>query len=421
VLGGVCAGVANYFGFNPLWLRILFAVLFFGFGTGFLLYVLLWIIIPKAKTTAEKLEMKGENVNIQNIEKSIKEELNDLKKRYADNSSNVKSGINKVFDFIIQMIKFAIKTVVKIAAILMLIVGCALLLALLSFLWNNDFFLSINDKVISGISLDTLLLNFFDTNQSLLLFKSGVLMFVGIPVIAIIFFGFKIIFKLNKPNKIFKISAVILWFVGILVCLISIKGVSKQFSQKFVQKSIVPVLAQNDTLYIDATINENFEDDFLSDEDEENEEEELMEEQLLSWSGWMLSKNDDNYFYAFPYLDIEKSKSDSVELILQKSARGFSAINAESNAKQINYTISQSDSSIVLSSLFNVDKKQKWRNQRLKITLKVPVGKTIYLSGNLLHILRNAENVSSLSNKKMLEHKWMMTENGLVCVDCKSF
>jgi phage shock protein PspC (stress-responsive transcriptional regulator) len=80
VLGGVCGGIGAYFNIVPLWLRLAFVVSFFVFGTGLLLYIILWIIIPEAKTTAEKLEMRGEQVNVSNIEKSIKEEIDNLKK-----------------------------------------------------------------------------------------------------------------------------------------------------------------------------------------------------------------------------------------------------------------------------------------------------------------------------------------------------
>ena len=84
ILGGVCSGIANHFDFDPLYLRGAFAVLFFAFGSGFLLYILLWIIIPKAQTTAEKLEMRGEPINVDNIKRSVEEELNDVKNRVND-------------------------------------------------------------------------------------------------------------------------------------------------------------------------------------------------------------------------------------------------------------------------------------------------------------------------------------------------
>ena len=92
VLGGVCGGIAVYFNFDPIWLRLAFAISFFVFGTGFLLYILFWIIIPEAKTTAEKLEMRGEKVNVSNIEKSIKEEL----ERSEEHTSELQSRRNLV-------------------------------------------------------------------------------------------------------------------------------------------------------------------------------------------------------------------------------------------------------------------------------------------------------------------------------------
>lgn len=69
VFGGVCSGIAAYFDFDPIWLRLAFALSFFFAGTGLILYLILWLIIPAARTTAEKLEMRGERVNISNIEK----------------------------------------------------------------------------------------------------------------------------------------------------------------------------------------------------------------------------------------------------------------------------------------------------------------------------------------------------------------
>ncbi len=46
-LGGVCGGLAEYFDIDPLLVRIAFLVLFFGFGTGLLAYIILWILAPK--------------------------------------------------------------------------------------------------------------------------------------------------------------------------------------------------------------------------------------------------------------------------------------------------------------------------------------------------------------------------------------
>jgi len=73
IIGGVLAGLGHYFGIDKVWLRIIMLVLLLSFGTGFLLYIILWIVMPEAVTTSEKLEMKGEPINISNIEKKVKE------------------------------------------------------------------------------------------------------------------------------------------------------------------------------------------------------------------------------------------------------------------------------------------------------------------------------------------------------------
>ncbi len=81
IFGGVCAGLGAYFKTDPLVFRILFALLILFMGTGLILYLILWMVIPEATTTAQKLEMQGEPVNIDNIVKSIKNEFEDVRKK----------------------------------------------------------------------------------------------------------------------------------------------------------------------------------------------------------------------------------------------------------------------------------------------------------------------------------------------------
>lgn len=71
VIGGVCSGLANYLNLDVTVVRIIWLILFFIFGTGFLIYIILWAVVPKATTTAEKLQMKGEAPNIENIKKAL--------------------------------------------------------------------------------------------------------------------------------------------------------------------------------------------------------------------------------------------------------------------------------------------------------------------------------------------------------------
>ena len=79
VIGGVCGGLGAYFGIDPLIFRLLFVIFFFAGGASILVYLILWIAIPKAETAAQKLQMHGERVNVSNIEKKVREEYDSVK------------------------------------------------------------------------------------------------------------------------------------------------------------------------------------------------------------------------------------------------------------------------------------------------------------------------------------------------------
>ncbi|MGM0408916.1 MAG: PspC domain-containing protein [Bacteroidota bacterium] len=79
-LGGVCGGLGAYFNIDPIVFRILFILIFFGMGSGLIIYIILWIAMPEATTTAQKLEMRGEPVTVENIKKAVREEFENVRK-----------------------------------------------------------------------------------------------------------------------------------------------------------------------------------------------------------------------------------------------------------------------------------------------------------------------------------------------------
>jgi len=81
VIGGVCGGLAAYFNMDPVIMRLIFVFLFLVNGLGLLIYIILWIAVPEAKNTAQRLEMRGEAVTVDNIEKWIKKEYQDIESR----------------------------------------------------------------------------------------------------------------------------------------------------------------------------------------------------------------------------------------------------------------------------------------------------------------------------------------------------
>jgi phage shock protein PspC (stress-responsive transcriptional regulator) len=79
VIGGVCAGIAAFWNIELWVVRLIFLILAM-MGIGILIYLILYIVLPEAKTTAEKIAMKGNPVNIHNIKDSVKQEFDTVRK-----------------------------------------------------------------------------------------------------------------------------------------------------------------------------------------------------------------------------------------------------------------------------------------------------------------------------------------------------
>jgi len=91
ILAGVCSGLSAYLGIeDPIWMRLLFAIAFFGFGIGVLPYVILWAVVPEAKTSGDKLAMRGEAANVSNIANFVQDNMQHLGKKITEFSKEFK-------------------------------------------------------------------------------------------------------------------------------------------------------------------------------------------------------------------------------------------------------------------------------------------------------------------------------------------
>src|SRR4029078_1547301 len=97
----------------PVWVRLIFACALIFYGTGFWIYILLWIIIPEAKTTADRLMMRGEPITVSNIEKNVKEELDALRARINDRPKTT-TAVGRIFETIGDVFIFLFRLLGKI-------------------------------------------------------------------------------------------------------------------------------------------------------------------------------------------------------------------------------------------------------------------------------------------------------------------
>lgn len=421
VLGGVCSGIGNYFDIDAVWLRIALLLMFFFAGTGFLLYLILWIAIPEAKTTAEKLAMKGERADINNISKAVKEEAEHLKKRmekYGDDFKNMaadsrlapRNTIEKIVDFLGDVLTNVGRVLLKIVGVFMVIIGIIFFLGLSSSVFGLSF---MTDSSNGGDWVDLLLLDGKDFYLGVL----GIIMFVGVPVVMMIYGGIKILFKIRYSNRWVNLTAGIIWLFGLLMLLyVGVKTgsdfnktakVRENFS--VVQKDVL-ILKMHETPVNSSELHE-------SDDDEEGERN--YRRHSRGDNDYMIGTNNGmKYLLGHAQLNIIKSQSGKIEIVIVKEAKGANKFTATERAKNISYNISQTDSLIEFDNLFKVNNADKFRVQDLTVIVKLPVGKTIYLDKSLENMIYDIENVTNTYDGDMINRRWTMTENGLKCIDC---
>jgi len=219
VLGGVCSGIGHYFGFDAVWMRIALLLLFFFGGTGFLLYLILWIAIPEAKTTAEKLMMRGERPDISNISKAVKEEAEQFKKRAEKFGEDFKNKAHEYKDeprnFAEKAVYFLMDVITNIAKVSLKIIGVAMVVfGVIVFLglFSSVFGISYTSFNLEGKELiDMLLLDGKDLYIGLI----GISIFIGVPMIMMIYGGIKLIFFFFFSKSWSNLIADIFWLIGL--------------------------------------------------------------------------------------------------------------------------------------------------------------------------------------------------------------
>ncbi|MCF6213818.1 MAG: PspC domain-containing protein [Flavobacteriaceae bacterium] len=436
-LGGVAAGIAHYFGIESIWVRLAWLVLAFGLGFGFLLYIILWILLPEAKTTAEKLQMEGEAVNISTIEKKIRDEFQDVSeraKRGFDEVSGkvkdslegasekvkeglkdaktrvkqdqIKSGLQEFIDVIGKIIATLFSIVGKFVGIILIIVALSTLVGLtvglftagtldifgFDWFWLEDAnFINTVGLPVWGVSLAVLLL-------------------VGIPFLMLFFLGMFILSSRSKtPGRVTWYVLLGLWLITIIALIVfgAKQTANFAFEGYNIENQNINI-TQVDTLRINMVDNQDFANATY----------------LHNWRNSykrVLTDDNKNKLYSNDVrLDIRLSDTDSSFVKIRKEAEGINRIVAQENAKKIDYQFNLTDATLNFNGYFLTDFGTKFRDQVLDVSLYIPVGKIIYIDNSTRSFLRHVENTTDIYDGDMPAHYYKMTLKGLDCLDCYS-
>ncbi|RXP58558.1 PspC domain-containing protein [Lutibacter sp. HS1-25] len=420
-LGGVCAGLAHYVGIEAIWMRLLWLALLFFFGTGFLVYILLWILVPQAETTAEKLQMEGEPVNISNIERKIREEFQDVSAKVKDGvndisekvknsdfkknlSGNTKSGLNEIIDTLGTILVSILNVLGKIiGAVIIFIASIAIIgLIIAAFSWGSFEMLGFSEDFINYPPF------FFDSVIPAWLLITFAFLAIAIPFVILFLLGLKILSSNVKSfSTTTKLSLLGIWIISLLG--LGFAGINyasqTAYDGVFKQTEELPIIA-NDTLTIKMIADDN-----LS----------ARSELSRQYDFETVYENEIQKLYSSRInVDIKSTDKTNASIKIRKESTGKNKLNANKDAESIEYEFNITDKNLLLNGYFLSNFNNKFKDQLVDITIYLPINTVLYLDNSTKSYLDNVQNVQNIYDRNMPKHLYKMTIDGLACLDCDS-
>ena len=389
IIGGVASGLAAYFNI-AVWIpRLIFAFpllmgiinsifknifwhfdpfpsVFFGsFGGSLtLIYLVLWAVIPEANTASEKLEMRGEKIDLNTIKNTIQEDLVGFKDRADKYGKVISEKVNNWGDEVNATTRkannrfgHAIGIVFK--AFFLFIMGMiafALLMALIGVLIGGVAFFPFKNFFLDGLGENVLA---WVTIFGLLI----------VPIIGFVFWLVRRILKVKNDYKYLGATIGVIWTFGLFACVTLAGMILSNFSAKSGSEEIVNITQPTTNKLIVTTSSSQFsyfEDDWFGVHWDNN-------------NAPFYNLSEDSVMLKTVRVSVVQSSDNQYHVKTIKFSRGKNKEIAKEISSNIKFNITQNDSIIQLPKGFVITKKDKFRNQQVLVIIEVPVGKKIML------------------------------------------
>ncbi|WP_086029991.1 PspC domain-containing protein [Tenacibaculum holothuriorum] len=419
-LGGVAAGLAHYVNIDVIWVRLTFLILTLaGIGFGVIAYIILWILLPEAKTTSEKLQMEGEAVNIDNIEKKIRNEFENLSAKVKEGAhelsdkissadyqklrNQTKSGFQDFLDTFGKILLAVFKVFGKFMGVLLVFVAGVTLVSLLFGMF------SVGSIEVLGFENGMVHYPpfFYDSLLPRWLLATMLFIAIGIPFVALFILGLRIlspnIKKVSTPTFLTLLG---IWLVSIL-CLI-FSGIefatSKAYNGTKITKQAITYTTENplkirvinnDDIYYKHSLRRS-----------NNAIDVEVDDEMMKYS------NDVR-------IDVQKSETGNAYIEIRKRSEGRNRKKANDKASQISYNYKIANNTIVFDGYFLSKYRSLWKDEEVTATIYIPEGTKVYFEGSTRSFLYDIKNTQDIYDRDMVNHNFEMTSKGFECSDCE--
>lgn len=427
VIAGVCGGIGAYFGWEPVVLRLLFVIAFIMFGSGVLVYIILALVIPKARTTSEKLQMRGEPVTVENISRKVSESFDEVKenvqdfgkknfseervqsfgRRLGDVIGDIGAAIGRALAVIFSVVARLIGAVALFAAVLFIIAVLASILG-----WSFGATVVQTDWMTQQ-QITALGKTLLVSGTERWVFITGLLLVLIIPATALMLAGLRLLTGRGALSPYAGTTMAALWMAGMVMVTVTALMAQDAFRIDAEYTSEIPLQQPTgNTLYLESQT--------------------VAGTRIQIRSGWRNMRDFYPGAVTFPGLDstevmymgqnrltIAMNSSDSLfRLESVREARGSNHKEAVQFANDIRTYESSRGDTLLIAPWFAVPTTSKMRFQQVSYTLYVPVGKKVHLGRSTKDLLHDVPNVSNTWDADMPGKTWVMTPAGLECLGC---
>ena len=383
VLGGVASGIAAYFGVDVVIIRLLFFATIFVAGSGLILYIILWIILPEAKTLTDKMEMQGQPVTLSNIEFNIKKSLN-----VKEGEENILVKIllfpfrliAALFEFLSRALgpfmSFLVEALRVILGVVLAILGISGVLGVL-------IAAGVLIGLIAGGDLNIMYPLPFEIIKNDLALIPGIALAIAliIPFFYLAILGFMVLMKKQVLNAKAGWSVLAIWLVSIIILSFTIPPYIRNFQENGRYTTVNRYNLYNKTAVF--KFNDIGEDEF----------------DLVS-------------------LRIQSHQDTVIKLEQEFLASGPTRNEAVENAKLIKYGLFVEDSVFRFNSSLEFPENARFRKQHVDLTLSLPSGQKFMLDENMKYLIGGFMYREGFSNNQMEDNIWQFEGEELKCLTC---
>lgn len=403
ILGGVASGIATYLGASTILIRLLFIISAFFFGITIILYIILWIIIPRAVTAKQKLEMKGEPINVSNIERNIRDNYNEMKEngRLRGFIEQIEKFLGNFFKLLGNILKKMLSVILSIVSVMAIIFSIILIIA---FFWGMLFSSTLPwGSSYGGI---TYLISFGLWTKILMS------LIILIPLLLAIYLSLKYLIGFKSKNYI-PLYAGGVWLISCLTGVILIINLTIQFSQEQSETTQQTIECTNTSKCIAIRTAKS--------QSAGNPNRKIIKTatrgSMFDFS--VIDSAGNIQLTNKPELYISTTDGPKAELYVRKRARGFSEINARQNAQAIRFGWELKNDTLSFDDTFTLTGTEKWRNNEVDITLCLPENYRIDLVNLTAWELANSRIINDTTeyeNRMSVPKQYIMKEGRLLPV-----